>query len=252
MTWDARQRGMLEAMGLKVWGEEAVAVVEPIIEPVSMATPQTKPESKFAAEPSARAKAIAGMDWPALRESVAACRACALCEGRKQTVFGVGNLAAHWMIVGEAPGEQEDASGEPFVGESGQLLDKMLRAVGLGREDAAPDRQVFIANTLKCRPPRNRNPEAAELVQCEPFLNRQIALVQPKMILAMGRFAVQSLLRSKEPVGRLRGRVHDYQGVPLIVTYHPAYLLRSPADKAGAWADLCLARDTLASVGAGS
>ena len=131
--------------------------------------------------------------------------------------------------------------GEPFVGKSGQLLDNMLRALGLTRDEAEPQRQVFIVNTLKCRPPGNRNPEPAELAQCEPYLVRQIALVQPKIILAMGRFAVQALLRTTEPIGRLRGRVHSYQGVPLVVTYHPAYLLRNMEDKARAWDDLCLA-----------
>jgi uracil-DNA glycosylase len=145
------------------------------------------------------------------------------------------------MIVGEAPGEQEDLKGEPFVGAAGQLLDAMLAALGLSRNDGPAERQVFIANTLKCRPPRNRNPEPDELARCEPFLRRQIELVQPRIILAMGRFALQLLLRSDEAVGRLRGRVHQYEGVPLIVTYHPAYLLRQPADKAKAWEDLCLA-----------
>ncbi|HUG25022.1 uracil-DNA glycosylase [Piscinibacter sp.] len=193
-----------------------------------------------------RPTGIESMDWAALRQAVVDCRACKLCERRRQTVFGVGNERAHWMVVGEAPGEQEDIQGEPFVGKSGQLLDNMLRALGLGRHDAAgdPARQVYIANTLKCRPPGNRNPEPDELAQCEPFLVRQIELVQPKILLAMGRFAVQSLLRSSEPVGRLRGRVHRYHGVPLIVTYHPAYLLRNPEDKARAWDDLCLAAET--------
>jgi DNA polymerase len=184
------------------------------------------------------------MDWPALREAVVNCTACKLCTGRRQTVFGVGNLRAHWMVVGEAPGEQEDRQGEPFVGKSGQLLDNMLRVIGLTRADADAATQVYIANTLKCRPPGNRNPEPDELAQCEPFLIRQVELVQPRIILAMGRFAVQSLLRSSEPIGRLRGRVHRYQGVPLIVTYHPAYLLRNLEDKAKAWDDLCLALAT--------
>ena len=193
---------------------------------------------------------VARLDWPALREAVAACRACRLCEGRTHTVFGVGHEQAHWMIVGEAPGEQEDLSGEPFVGKAGQLLDNMLAAIGLTRAAGVPERQVFIANTLKCRPPGNRNPQPDELMQCEPFLMRQLALLRPKIILAMGRFAVQSLLRSSEPVGRLRGRVHDYQGVPLVVTYHPAYLLRNPQDKARAWEDLCLALEVVARSGA--
>jgi DNA polymerase len=168
-----------------------------------------------------------------------------LCESRTNTVFGVGNERAHWMIVGEAPGEQEDLQGEPFVGQAGKLLDAMLHALGLTRKPDTPERQVFIANTLKCRPPRNRNPDPDEMRRCEPFLVRQIELVQPKLILAMGRFAVQALLRSDEPIGRLRGRVHRYHGVPLVVTYHPAYLLRNPADKARAWDDLCLAASLL-------
>jgi DNA polymerase len=193
------------------------------------------------AQPSS---SVATLDWPALRETVAACTACKLCGGRRQSVFGVGNPQAHWMIVGEAPGEQEDQQGEPFVGRSGQLLDNMLRAVSLTRGEAEPARQVYIANTIKCRPPGNRNPAPDELAKCEPFLIRQVQLVQPKIIVAMGRFAVHSLLRSTEPIGRLRGRVHSYQGVPLIVTYHPAYLLRNPQDKARAWDDLCLAVET--------
>jgi DNA polymerase len=151
---------------------------------------------------------------------------------------------ARWLIVGEAPGEQEDRQGEPFVGAAGQLLDAMLRALSLSRsdDDGRPAGQrVYIANTLKCRPPGNRNPTPEEMARCEPFLLRQIALLQPRIILAMGRFAVQSLLRSSEPIGKLRGRVHEYQGVPLVVTYHPAYLLRNLPDKARAWEDLCLA-----------
>jgi DNA polymerase len=160
-------------------------------------------------------------------------------------VFGVGNEQAHWMIVGEAPGEQEDLQGEPFVGPAGQLLDNMLRAIQLTRAPGTPEQQVFIANTLKCRPPRNRNPEPEELARCATYLDRQIALVQPRIILAMGRFAVQSLLQSNEAIGRLRGRVHDFRGIPLIVTYHPAYLLRNLVDKVRAWEDLCLALDTV-------
>ena len=159
------------------------------------------------------------------------------------------------MIVGEAPGEQEDQQGEPFVGPAGQLLDQMLRAVGQsrravsgeGREDdqaGDPARRVFIANTLKCRPPRNRHPEPDEMARCEPFLKRQVALVQPKLILLMGRFAVKQLLKSDDAIGKLRGRVHRYEGIPVIVTYHPAYLLRNLPEKAKAWEDLCLAKAT--------
>ena len=147
------------------------------------------------------------------------------------------------MIVGEAPGEQEDRQGEPFVGRAGQLLDRMLAAVGLTRSEAGPAQQVYIANVLKCRPPANRNPLPQEVAQCEPFLLRQMALVQPDLIVAMGRFAVQSLLKTSEPIGKLRGRVHEVAGIPVVVTYHPAYLLRNPADKALAWDDLCLARE---------
>ncbi|MCK9685487.1 uracil-DNA glycosylase [Scleromatobacter humisilvae] len=202
-----------------------------------------------------RAAHIATLAWGPLQDAVAACTACGLCESRRQTVFGVGHAQADWMIVGEAPGEQEDLQGEPFVGPAGQLLDQMLRAVGQsrrtdageGREDdqaGDPARRVFIANTLKCRPPRNRNPEPDELARCEPFLKRQLALVQPKLILVMGRFAVKQLLKSDEAIGKLRGRVHRYEGIPVIVTYHPAYLLRNMPDKAKAWEDLCLAKAT--------
>ena len=166
--------------------------------------------------------AIERMDWAALEATVAGCVACPLAAGRTQTVFGTGHRQAHWMIVGEAPGEQEDLTGEPFVGVSGRLLDAMLRALGLTRADAPPERQVYIANTVKCRPPGNRNPQPAELARCEAYLARQIALVRPRVIVAMGRFAAQSLLRSDLPIGKLRGTLHRYGGVPLVATYHPA------------------------------
>lgn len=218
------------------------------------ATPARSPAGSPGAPPievtlGPRPVGIETMAWPALREAVASCQACSLCQGRTQPVFGVGNEQAQWMIVGEAPGEQEDKQGEPFVGRAGQLLDRMLAALELTRAEAESTRQVFIANVLKCRPPANRNPQPQEVAQCEPYLQRQIALVQPKVILAMGRFAVQSLLKSTEPIGKLRGRVHEVAGVPVIVTYHPAYLLRSPADKALAWDDLCLAREVMRSRG---
>jgi DNA polymerase len=198
-----------------------------------------------------RPSGVAAMDWPELRAAVQSCQACRLCESRTQTVFGIGNPRAQWMLIGEAPGEQEDRQGEPFVGKAGQLLDQMLHAVGLTRAEAPPERQVYIANVLKCRPPGNRNPEPQEVAKCEPFLQRQVELVQPRLILAMGRFAVQSLLQSAEPIGRLRGRVHQYHGVPVVVTYHPAYLLRNPVDKSRAWEDLCLAREVLAGTAPG-
>lgn len=194
--------------------------------------------------------ALETLDWPALQQAVAACRACALCEGRQNTVFGVGATTADWMIVGEAPGEHEDAQGEPFVGQAGKLLDNMLRAMGLSRAADAPG-AAYIANVIKCRPPGNRNPAPAEIAQCAPYLRRQVALLQPKIILAMGRFAANALLADSmpdvahQPLGKLRGQVHSYGGVPVIVTYHPAYLLRNLPEKAKAWADLCLAREVL-------
>jgi uracil-DNA glycosylase len=252
--WTERQQAMLEEMGLRVWtppaaahADEALAAAA-VAEALEASAPAVVSEAPVVVRN--RPSGVDTMDWDELRAAVAACTACKLCSsGRRQTVFGVGSLQAHWMVVGEAPGEQEDIQGEPFVGKSGQLLDNMLKALGLSRRASTPPdpaHQVYIANTLKCRPPGNRNPEPDELAQCEPFLVRQIALVKPKIILAMGRFAVQSLLRSNEPIGRLRGRVHRYQGVPLIVTYHPAYLLRNLEDKARAWEDLCLAAETAA------
>ncbi|PZX32292.1 putative uracil-DNA glycosylase,phage-related protein [Cupriavidus phytorum] len=194
-----------------------------------------------------REAAIATMDWPALEAAVAGCTACGLCQTRTNTVFGVGARQAEWMLVGEAPGENEDLQGEPFVGQAGKLLDNMLGALGLAR-----GRNVFIANVLKCRPPGNRNPEADEVAQCEPFLRRQIALVRPRVIVVLGRFAAQSLLRTTTPIGKLRGTVHAYEGIPVVVTYHPAYLLRTLTDKARAWEDLCLAREVHDRAGAGA
>jgi DNA polymerase len=190
------------------------------------------------------APAIHTLDWDALSERVAACQLCRLCEKRTNTVFGVGDRNADWMLIGEAPGENEDRVGEPFVGQAGKLLDNMLRSLTLAR-----DTNVYIANVIKCRPPGNRNPEADEVARCEPYLQRQVALVKPKLIVALGRFAAQSLLKTDASISSLRGRVHEYEGVPVIVTYHPAYLLRSLPDKAKAWADLCLARDTWRAAG---
>ena len=215
--------------------------------PTAVAAPAPAPSASEAVL-GPRPVGVDTMDWPALREAVAGCQACGLCQGRRNTVFGVGNEQARWMIVGEAPGEQEDRQGEPFVGRAGQLLDRMLAAIDLTRGEAGPDRQVFIANVLKCRPPANRNPLPQEVAQCEPFLLRQMALVKPDLIVAMGRFAVQSLLKTAEPIGKLRGRVHEVAGVPVVVTYHPAYLLRNPADKGLVWDDLCLAREVQARV----
>ena len=243
--WSARQREMLAAMGVRLFEAPHAASAdkaEPVVIPLRT-EPVEAPALRVA--PAERRTPASTLDWPALRQAVAACRACALCESRTQTVFGVGHERARLMIVGEAPGEQEDLHGEPFVGQAGKLLDNMLRALGLARDASEPERAVFICNTLKCRPPRNRNPEPAETAQCAPFLERQIALVQPKLLLAMGRFAAQSLLGTDEAIGKLRGRVHQRCGVPVIVTYHPAYLLRTLADKARAWDDLCLAAQVL-------
>jgi len=187
--------------------------------------------------------AIAGMGWPQLKDTVAGCEACGLCRTRKNTVFGVGDEQAEWLIVGEAPGAEEDARGEPFVGQAGRLLDNMLASIGLARGE-----NVYIANVLKCRPPNNRNPAPTEVAQCSPFLRRQVALLQPRLVLAMGRFAVQTLLETDASISSLRGKVHRYAGLPLVATYHPAYLLRTLGDKAKAWEDLLLARRTMANL----
>lgn len=274
---DARQRAMLAEMGVRVWtprpaasapvapvpGQAGPSAPRPAMSPAEPRAPEQarvvpvvrdaaavaavapRPSSAPVATPaelSARPAGVEQMDWTQLREAVAGCRACGLCRSRNNTVFGVGEVSADWMVVGEAPGENEDRQGEPFVGAAGQLLDRMLNAVGRSRQGQGAQ-GAYIANVLKCRPPANRNPQPQEMAQCEPFLVRQVELLRPRLILAMGRFAVQSLLGSTEPIGRLRGRVHRYHDVPVIVTYHPAYLLRNPIDKRKAWADLCLAMD---------
>jgi len=178
-----------------------------------------------------------GLDWPALRDRVRDCRACALRAGCTQTVFGVGNTQADLLVIGEAPGADEDRQGEPFVGRAGQLLNAMLLAMGFPRE------QVFIANIVKCRPPNNRDPLPEEALRCEPYLLQQIELIRPRLILAVGRVAAQNLLKTDITVGKLRGRFHAFgeRRIPLVVTYHPAYLLRSPDQKGRAWQDLQLA-----------
>ncbi|MBS0319364.1 MAG: uracil-DNA glycosylase [Proteobacteria bacterium] len=186
-----------------------------------------------------RSLAIATLDFAGLATHIAECRACKLCETRQRTVPGVGDEHADWLFVGEAPGAEEDARGEPFVGQAGRLLDNMLAALGLARQ-----RNVYIANVLKCRPPNNRAPEPLEAAQCMPYLARQIALLQPRLIVALGRSAAVQLLNVDAPIASLRGRVHRHAGIPLIVTYHPAYLLRNLPDKAKAWEDLVLARRT--------
>lgn len=212
-------------MGVDVWLPRAPVAVAP-----------TGPE------------AVAGNDddpaaaWDALAAEVAGCRRCKLCDSRTQTVFGVGDRSSRLMVIGEAPGADEDRQGEPFVGRAGKLLDQMLRAMGWPRE------QVYIGNLLKCRPPNNRDPQLDEVAACEPYLHRQIELVRPDLLLVLGRVAAQNLLKTELPIGKLRGQVHRYGPLqtPLVVTYHPAYLLRSPREKARTWADLKRARALLA------
>ena len=183
---------------------------------------------------------VSALQWPDLERAVAGCVACPLHRSRRRTVFGTGARDAGWMVIGEGPGANEDRQGEPFVGRAGRLLDAMLLALGLSREE------VFITNTVKCRPPGNRDPEPAETERCGPFLDRQIELIAPRVILAVGRIASQAILDTNAPLGRLRGREHAYprgeRRVPVVATYHPAYLLRTPSAKRAAWEDLCLAR----------
>ena len=183
--------------------------------------------------------------WMQVRQEVSGCRKCALCESRNRTVFGSGPQGARWMLIGEAPGADEDASGEPFVGQAGRLLDQMLMAIGLSRQH-----DVFITNVLKCRPPGNRNPEPLEAATCSPYLYRQIDLLQPDLILLLGRFAVQSVLKTEASLSGLRRQVHRYVGsrgeIPVVCTYHPAYLLRNLTEKKKSWEDLCLAMDVVA------
>ena len=181
-----------------------------------------------------------GMDWAELKAAVAGCTACELHKTRTQAVFGVGDEKADWLFIGEAPGADEDTQGEPFVGPAGKLLDNMLKSIGLKRGD-----KVYIANVVKSHPPENRNPRLNEITACFPYLRRQIELVQPKLIVTLGKIASDTLLGREATIASLRGKVHAYQGTPLIATYHPAYLLRTPQDKARAWEDLCLAKQTM-------
>jgi len=265
---DERQRAMLAEMGVRLWWPEAgvpledPAEVKVAAEAPQAAAPVERPHVVAPVRPAPAAaparpmppvvaapSSLSHLDWAALQDSMKACTACALSQGRSHVVPGVGDTdRPDWLVVGEAPGEQEDRQGEPFVGAAGQLLDKMLVAMGLARGE-----RVYITNVIKCRPPHNRNPEPAEVAQCSPFLQRQIELLQPRIVLAVGRFAAQSVLAlagvdeatRAQPLGKLRGQVFRLptaQGtVPVVVSYHPAYLLRSPAEKGKAWADLCLA-----------
>ncbi len=221
---EQQRRAYLEAIGIDVWVPRGEA--DPEVEVVAddlVGTDQGGTETNI-------------LDWDALRAKVSTCTACPLHEGRTQTVFGVGNPDADWMFIGEAPGAEEDRRGEPFVGRSGQLLDQMLAAIGQSRDT------VFIANIIKCRPPNNRDPKPEEAAACRGFLERQIQIVNPRIIIAVGKICAQNLLGTDSPVGRLRGKRHSFANVPLVVTYHPAYLLRSPSNKRKSWDDHCLAR----------
>jgi len=216
----SRRGEYLDALGLR-------AYIPRVALPLGLPPPPVAAESQ-------------GLDWDSLELAVRECRRCALCGTRTQTVFGVGAREARLMVVGEAPGAEEDRQGEPFVGRAGQLLNSILRAAGFGRE------QVFIANILKCRPPSNRDPLPDEVGECLPYLERQIELVRPALLLCVGRIAAQNLLRTDVTIGRLRGRIHRLpSGLPVVVTYHPAYLLRSPGEKRKVWEDLKLALGVL-------
>ena len=229
---EQQRRQYLSALGIPLWLPRE-AIPGPVTGDMA-ATSVVAAGSATACDESG--DRTAHMDWAALEQAVGDCRRCALCQTRKQAVFGTGNREARWLFVGEAPGADEDRQGEPFVGRAGKLLNAMLFALGLKRQD------VYIANVLKCRPPNNRDPRPEEVIQCEPYLLRQIELLRPGVIIALGRHAAHSLLKTELPLGRLRGQKMDYHHTPLVVTYHPAYLLRNPADKRKVWQDLCLAK----------
>jgi len=242
----------LKAMGITEWVRRdgflpAVAISEPYQEiatteenTLSIAPVISYEENPIIASetPStnlpedSREQFILSLDWNNLEQRVKICTDCPLHEQRTNTVFGVGSQKAKWLILGEAPGQEEDKQGEPFVGRAGQLLNSMLFAIGLQRHD------IFIANTVKCRPPNNRDPHPTEILSCAPFLARQIELLQPRLILILGKVAVRRLLQKEDALGKLRGKIHEYQSIPVVITYHPAYLLRSPSEKAKAWEDL--------------
>lgn len=237
---DSRKLSAFQALGIgPAWAARAPAGRD---RDASLPAPVVKPAAGLPSEPLDQISPAALEDrWSALAARVSACRDCPLGSTRQHPVFGTGSTSARWMLVGEAPGAEEDRSGEPFVGRAGALLDAILKAAAL---DRAGD--VYIANVLKCRPPGNRNPEPDEVAKCEPHLQQQVQLLKPQILVLMGRFAAQTLLRSEASIASLRGRLHSVQlggmTIPAVVTYHPAYLLRNPADKQLAWADWCLAR----------
>jgi len=268
---DSRRLAYLRALDIDVWErrellrtDEAPAVVEHAATPAAttradLSTPRVRALEPAALRPVQNAVEPASMahvenlDWDALVASVKSCERCPLHQTRTQSVFGVGDRRAQWLVIGEAPGVEEDRQGEPFVGRAGQLLNSMLKAIGLAREE------VFIANILKSRPPNNRDPRPEEVRECIPFLYRQIELINPRLILCVGRIAAQTLLGTDTPIGKLRGKLHHFAPAhpaaktrPMIVTYHPAYLLRSPAEKRKAWGDLVLAMQTFEQLGSGS
>ena len=247
-----RQLEILRKIGVEVWQFRGVET-EPAVEPEPEPEPQTlagrdgapadqSTDAPAEQQPAQTPPPVVGGDadesLAPIEREVSACRKCELHQSRTHTVFGCGNPDADWLFVGEAPGQHEDLQGQPFVGRAGKLLDMMIAALGMEREE------VFIANVLKCRPPGNRDPQPREIEQCEPYLHRQLARIRPKVIVALGRISAQALLKTDEPLGKLRGRVHQYgaDNIPLVATYHPAYLLRSPEQKAKAWEDLWRAR----------
>ena len=275
---DPRQRAMLKEMGVHVWQPAAAELAAPRAAPELSSTsayqaavkalqpPTQAPLLTTAPTPSpvsapalpVSMEAVAGLDWPALTQTVASCQACKLCTGRRAPVFGAAASApvpprADWLVVTEPPEEDEERAGSPLVGANGQLFDNMLKAVGVQRIAAqvSPAHAAYLTHVVKCRPAQVRVPDAQELATCAQYLAREVALVQPKVILALGRFAAQSLLRAQHPeaagtpLGQLRGTVYQFQGVPVIVSYHPSTLLRTPLAKAAAWADLCLARSVI-------
>ncbi len=228
---EAARLQYLKTMGIQVW-------VPRVNNSVNAVLPENQEDGRDSLQCADSVKNV-NRDWESLETEVSACRKCTLCETRNNTVFGVGNKFAEWMIIGEAPGQHEDEQGKPFVGRAGQLLTEMLRAVGLERDD------VFITNILKCRPPGNRDPKLEEAESCNDFLRRQCVLVKPKIILAVGRISAQTLLKTDAPLAKLRGKVHKLNDIPLVVVYHPAYLLRSLLEKRKAWQDLQLARQII-------
>ena len=239
---EMHRRQYLDALGIVRW-EPRPGATASVAETVSATSGHSIAPGIVSPEPAALRSpsntSVESADWATLEATVSSCTKCPLHATRTQTVFGVGNRSAQWMFIGEAPGADEDRQGEPFVGRAGQLLNAILFAMGLKREE------VYIANVIKCRPPGNRDPQPEEVAQCEPYLIRQIELIKPRLIVALGRHAAHSLLKTEVPLGKLRGQRLSYHGTPLIVTYHPAYLLRNPADKRKVWDDLCLAKAVL-------